>query len=168
MYARYAKRADAEVMALLDGLSAEAREADRKSYYRSLSGLAIHILDAALYFQGLIRASFPAAGPALEATAGLKAPEGKLSQAQWEKLKADLALADQAVIDLIESLGEDELPHPIMLDWYEGKPPAVPFWFFANQLFAHGTHHRGHISQILDELGVEHDFSGIDIEFLPR
>jgi uncharacterized damage-inducible protein DinB len=31
----------------------------------------------------------------------------------------------------------------------------------------HETHHRGQISQLLDEMGIEHDFSGIDIEFLP-
>ena len=51
---------------------------------------------------------------------------------------------------------------------YEGKPATVPLYFLAHQLFEHGTHHRGQVSQILDELGVEHDFCGIGIENLPR
>jgi uncharacterized damage-inducible protein DinB len=168
MYAGYTKKSNAAVLELMDGLGAEAREADRKNFYRSLSGLAIHILDATYYFQGLIRASFPAAEAPLAATSGLAAPEGTLSAAAWEKLKSDLERADQASIDLVASLGEGQLSHPIELDWYDGEPPTVPFFFMANQLFVHGIHHRGHISQILDELGIEHDFSGIELEFLPK
>jgi uncharacterized damage-inducible protein DinB len=166
MYARHTKQTNASVLALVDALSPEVREADRKSFYKSLSGLEAHILDATIYFHGLFRASFPAAAKALAATAALKAPEGKLSTAQWTKLKSDLAAADQAFVDLVSSLSEAELAYPIELDWYEGKPASVPFHFLACHLYEHGTHHRGQISQILDELGIEHDFSGIALECL--
>jgi uncharacterized damage-inducible protein DinB len=169
MYARYTKRANASVVALMDGLSREACEEDRKSFCGSLSGLAKHILESTLYFQGLFRASLPpASSVALAAGAGLSVPEGPLSSAQWEKAKAAIAAADQATIDLILGLDAKELGHPIALDWYEGKPATVPFHFLAQHLFVHGIHHRGQISQILDELGVEHDFSGIDLEFMPK
>ncbi len=168
MYARHTKQTNASAMALVDGLSHEARGEDRKSYYKSLAGLAIHIFDSTLYFHGLCRDSFPAAATALAATTSLAAPEGELTEAQWKKLKADLALADQAFVDLVLTLGEAEISHPIKLDWYDGKPPAVPFYVIAHQLFEHDTHHRGQISQILDEMGVEHDFSGIGLGCLPR
>ncbi len=168
MYARHTKQTNATVIALVDALPEAARGEDRKSYYKSLAGLACHILDATLYLHGLYRASFPAAAKALAATADLKAPEGAISDAQWKKLKADLAFADQALIDLVLSLGEADISHPVKLDWYEGKPAAVPFYVLAHQLFEHGTHHRGQISQILDEMGIEHDFSGIALECLPR
>jgi uncharacterized damage-inducible protein DinB len=35
-------------------------------------------------------------------------------------------------------------------------------------LTAHGTHHRGQISQILDELKIDNDYSGINVQFLPE
>jgi uncharacterized damage-inducible protein DinB len=40
--------------------------------------------------------------------------------------------------------------------------------FMISQLVVHGTHHRGQISQILDELKIDSDFSGINAAFLPK
>jgi uncharacterized damage-inducible protein DinB len=169
MYARYTRRANASVFALLDALSLEARNENRKSYYKSLSGLASHVGGCALYFHGLFRASFPAAAKALKSAEGLKVSEkSELSSTEWSELEKACAIADQATIDLVQALNEEELAHPVNLDWYDGKPDAVPLCFLAHQLFVHGTHHRGQISQILDEMGIEHDFSGIDLEFLPK
>lgn len=168
MYARYTQRANASVIALLDGLTVKARNEDRKSYYKSLSGLASHVAGAALYFHGLFRAAVPAAAKALKATEGVQIAEGRMTAAQWSDLKKACAAADQATIDLVRSLTEAELASPVKLDWYGGKPDAVPLCFLLHQLYVHGVHHRGQISQILDSLGVEHDFSGIDIEFLPK
>ena len=168
MYARYNQRANASVAALLDGLTAKARNENRGSYYKSLGGLAKHIAGSALYFQGLFRASMPVAAKLLKQAAGLKVPGGaSLTAAQWAELKATWAAADQAVVDLVRGPGEAELASPIKLDWYGGEPDSVPLCFLLHQLYAHGTHHRGQVSQILDSLGVEHDFSGIDLEFLP-
>jgi uncharacterized damage-inducible protein DinB len=36
------------------------------------------------------------------------------------------------------------------------------------QIVVHGTHHRGQISQILDSLKIDNDYSGINVRFLPR
>lgn len=167
MYARSTKQTNATVLALLDGLSNEAREADSKGYYKSLSGTARHLLDGTLYFHGLFRASFPAAAKALKVAEGLSVPEGALTSAQWAGVKASMALADQATVELFQALGEGDCSHPVALDWYGGKPATVPLYFLAHQHFEHGTHHRGQISQVLDELGIEHDFCGISLECLP-
>jgi len=169
MYARYTKRANADAFALLDALSEEAMNADRKSYYGSLASLAAHIAGATLYFQSLFRASCPAAAQALKATESLKTPhDSHVTPDEWRQLKDIAAASDQATIDLVEALSDKDLACPVKLDWYDGKPGTVPLCFLAHQLSTHGTHHRGQISQILDELGIEHDFSGIDLEFLPK
>jgi uncharacterized damage-inducible protein DinB len=168
MYARYTKRADSSVITLLDGLTVASRNEDRKSYYKSLSGLANHVLGCPLYFHGMFRSASPAAAKALEATEGLAVAEGaKLSGAQWSELKKTSAAADQATIDLVQALSEKELATPVKLDWYGGKPGSVPPCFLLHQLYLPGDHHRGPIPQILDSMGGEHDFSGLDIEFLP-
>jgi uncharacterized damage-inducible protein DinB len=44
----------------------------------------------------------------------------------------------------------------------------VPAFFLLNNLVAHGTHHRGQVSQILDELKIENDYSDVNVTFLPK
>ena len=169
MYARYSKRANEDVLALLDALTPEARNEDRKSYYGSLAGLAAHVAGGAFYFHRLFRASLPAAAKTLAVTEGLSIPEGKTqTEAAWAELRRSCAMADQATVDMVLALSDGDFALPVRLDWYDGKPDAVPLHFLLNQLFVHGTHHRGQISQMLDELGVEHDFSGMELELLQR
>jgi len=170
MYARYTQRANASVLGLLDGLSAEARNVDRKSYYKSLSGLAAHAFGGLTYFHGMFRVAAPAAAAALRATEGLSCPEGeKLDAAQWAELNRAVTIADQATIDFIEAASEKDLSALVKVPWLmKERPEGVPICFLLHSIYVHGTHHRGQISQVLDEMGIEHDFSGLDVEFLPK
>jgi Uncharacterized protein conserved in bacteria len=169
MYARHNQRANASVIALLDGLTAKARNESCGSYYKTLSGLMSHVAGGTCYFHGMFRAAIPSAAKALKATEGLSCPEGaKLTAAQWAELKSACAVADKTTIDFIQAASEADLKTPIKIDWYGGKPDAVPACFLLHNFFVHGTHHRGQISQVLDSMGIEHDFSGLDVEFLPK
>jgi len=168
MYAAYTRRANASVLDLIYGLPLEARNAERRSYYGGLAGLAVHIVSATLYFHGLYRQA-PAAAGALAASVSLTVPEsGPLTAAEWEALRSTCRVADDATMALASAADAALLAHPIAVDWYGGDPATVPLGFLLHQLYVHGTHHRGQVSQILDELGVEHDFSGIDLAFNSR
>jgi uncharacterized damage-inducible protein DinB len=170
MYARYIRQTNAAVVSLLNGLSVQEREKDRGSYYKSLSGLARHILGGELYFYSLFIPALPAkskARKALEAAKGITVADKKLSAAGWSALAEQFAAADAALVNFADSLEEGELELPVKLGWYGGKPDAVPLCFLFNQLVMHVVHHQGQISQIFDEMKIEHDFSAIDVKFLP-
>jgi Uncharacterized protein conserved in bacteria len=170
MYARYTQRTNADVVALLDKLTVEQRNENRKSYYKSLSGLALHAFGGVAYFHGLFRQAVPSAAGALKSTEGLVLPpEGDaMTAAQWADLKKGVAIGDAATVDFIGALSEIDFDRPVKIDWFGGKPDAVPLHWMLNSSFVHGTHHRGQISQILDEMGIEHDFSGFDLEFIAK
>jgi uncharacterized damage-inducible protein DinB len=166
--ARYAKEADGKVYSILDSLSNEEREADRGSYYGSLSGLARHILGGSLYFHSLFKT-------ALEGSAALRAlsypppalPEGALTASQWKELGAAFETVDEATVRFVSDLRDDEFKAPVKVEWYGGKPASAPLYFMLTNLTAHSTHHRGQISQILDALKIDNDYSGINAAFLP-
>ncbi|MDR3138619.1 MAG: damage-inducible protein DinB [Treponema sp.] len=171
MDAKYNKEADQAVVSLLDKLSLDEREKERGSYYGSLSGLVRHILGGTLFFEGLFKTALPNNADALKALAaaeGLSAPKEKLTEDQWKGVAAAITTADDALINFISALSEEDFKAPIKLDWYGGNPAAVPLYYMLRQLGAHGTHHRGQVSQILDELKIDNDYSGISVAFLPK
>jgi uncharacterized damage-inducible protein DinB len=165
MYARDSERANASVAALIDKLPPEERSRDRKAYYKSLEGLLNHLIGGTTYFLGLLAASLPRLKEFAAKAKGYPEFEKPLTAEEWTDLKAALAESDAAMVALVRSLEEDELTAPIKLDWYQDRQ-TVPFSFLFSQFFVHGIHHRGQISQILDELGIDHDFSGIDVAFM--
>jgi uncharacterized damage-inducible protein DinB len=48
---------------------------------------------------------------------------------------------------------------------WDGKDMKKSVWLALLHLFNHQTHHRGHISLILDHMDVENDYSGIMNKF---
>jgi uncharacterized damage-inducible protein DinB len=167
--AKYMQEADREVYALLDALSNEQREAERGSYYGRLSGLARHILGGTLFFHSLFKSALgdsPAAK--ILSCPPVSVPKDALTEDQWKALGPVFETADSATVDFVAALGDAELTAPVRVEWYGGNPASVPLYFMFTNLAAHGIHHRGQISQILDEMKVDNDYSGINAAFLPK
>ena len=168
-FAKYNEEANKTIAALLGKLSNEDREKNRKSYYGSLSELFRHNIGATIYFLSMMVNAIPANAGAQKAMAPLAKLEeikGKLTEAQWKKMVSCAKAADKALIDFVSALSDKDFEAPVKLGWYKGKPPSVPVWFMLQQHTAHNTHHRGQISQILDSLKIDNDYSGINVKFL--
>jgi uncharacterized damage-inducible protein DinB len=168
MFAEYNREANRKVFALLDKLSGDEREKDRGSYYKSLSGLFMHVVGVNKFFMGLYKGALsgkPAALKIVEDALAIGLPEGKLSDAQWKEVSASFPKLDDALVNLTDALDEKDFSLPVK--WFTGDPATVPLSFMLHQLTAHNIHHRGQISQILDELKIDNNYSGIGIAFLP-
>ncbi|MDR2740659.1 MAG: DinB family protein [Treponema sp.] len=169
IFARYNREANQTIVSILKELSHEEREKDRGSFYKSLSGLLAHILGGTRFFLGIFKAAVPHNATAVQALSQIDkiaVPEGKLSETQWKQLVDDLAAVDDAFVNFVTALTDADIKAPVKLDWYGGNPASVPLSFMLQQLAAHGTHHRGQISQILDSLTIANDYSGINEAFL--
>jgi uncharacterized damage-inducible protein DinB len=170
-FAQYNREANKTVLSILKGLSPEDRDKDRGSYYKSLSGLIAHIMGGCVFLLGICKSAVAQNTAAVQALAPLEkvsVPKGACDEAQWKRFEADLGAADDAYVNFIAALSEDDFKAPVKLDWYGGNPASVPLSFMFSQLAAHGTHHRGQISQILDALKIDNDYSGINPAFLPK
>jgi uncharacterized damage-inducible protein DinB len=168
LYAQYNKDTNNAVYALLDKLSNDQREQNRGSYYGSLSALARHVLGATVYFQGLFTEAAPQNAAAQRALATLASVqvqfEGPITEEQWKALRSAFTTADDALVNFTSALKDADLTAPVK--WFSGNPPTVPLHFMLSQLAMHNTHHRGQISQILDEMKIDHDYSGIGLDRL--
>jgi uncharacterized damage-inducible protein DinB len=161
---------DGKLISILDKLSNDEREKDRGSFFHSISGLVRHILGGTVFFGGLFAKALSGNSAAARALAELTAiklpPEGALNESHWKGLTVALDAADKAYINLTKALQACDLEAPVELDWYGGNPASVPLGFMLQQLTAHNIHHRGQISQILDELKIDNDYSGINVAAL--
>jgi uncharacterized damage-inducible protein DinB len=169
MFAQYNKEANKTIFSILDKLSNDEREKDRGSFYGSLSGLFRHLLSATFFFLRIFKGALAektAALKTLETLSGIKLPKDTLNAEQWKSLESSLDTIDSVFINLLDALSEADLSLTLKIEWYCGK--EVPVSFLLSQLVMHGTHHRGQISQILDELKIDNDYSGINVAFLPK
>jgi len=170
IYAKYNQAGNKTIFGLLDKMSNDEREKDRGSFYGSLSGLFRHIIGATRFFLGLYKASLSGNSVALKAISAIetlpKLPEGALNAAQWKELESVINTIDAAYVGMAEVLSESDLNLPVKVEWYGGNPATVPLSFMLSQLVVHNTHHRGQISQILDSLKIDNDYSGINVSFL--
>jgi uncharacterized damage-inducible protein DinB len=167
IFARQNQAANKSVLEILDKLSNEEREKDRGSYFKSLSAIARHTGGGTLFFLNTFKAALggsSAAAKALGPVEKINIPEGPLSEAQWKQTVSDLETLDKAYVDFTRTLTEAELDTQIK--WFSGKPPTMPLHFMLNSLITHNLHHRGQVSQILDELKIDNDYSGVDSAFL--
>jgi len=169
IYAKYNQVGNKAIYNILNAMSNKEREINRNSYYGSLSGLLRHILGGTKFFLGMYKGALGdgAALKAVSAADGVSFPvEGELNESQWKELGSALEAVDSAYINMAEALTETDMSRPVKIDWYGGNPESVPLSFMLSQLLVHNTHHRGQISQILDSLKIDNDYSGIGAEFL--
>ena len=168
MYAKYNQAGNKAIYEILSKMTNEEREKDRGSYYGSLSGLFRHNLGGTWHFLDMFKPALAGNAAALKAITALPPlpADGPLTEAQWKELGITLEAVDTAYIGMTEALGEADLRLPVKLEWYGGNPDSVPLSFLLSQLLVHNTHHRGQISQILDSLKIDNDFSGIGVGFL--
>jgi uncharacterized damage-inducible protein DinB len=168
-FAKYNEEANRAILSIADKLSNDEREKDRGSYYGSLSGLVRHVLGGTVFLGGMVKAAVPGNAAAQKAFAPAEAfsiPDGRLDEKQWKSLAGMFAAADSALINFVTALPDSDFQAPVKIDWYGGNPASVPLYFMLQQITAHGTHHRGQISQVFDELKIDNNYSGINVQFL--
>jgi uncharacterized damage-inducible protein DinB len=169
MFARYLREKNEIIYGILDALSNEEREKERGSYYHSLSGLLRHTAFGIAYFLGLFRASLSPESAAVKAAAGVQGlalESGGFTEAGWKEFKKTLDVINAALEGFMREVTEEELCSGVKVEWYGGKPADVPLSFLVHQLLVHNTHHEGQISQVLDEMKIDNNYSGINIAFL--
>jgi uncharacterized damage-inducible protein DinB len=168
-FAKANEESNKAIAGILTKLSNDEREKGRKSYYGSLSGLFRHNIGGTVYFLLTIKESVHGnaeASKSLEPLAKYADINGKLTETQWKNVATACKTADKALVQFISNLKDEDFETPVKINWYKGKPPTVPLWFMLEQLTAHNAHHRGQISQILDSLKIDNDYSGINVKFL--
>lgn len=158
LYAKYNQKTNHTLSNLIQSLPDEEIYKERTTYFESINGLVMHLIYSARYMMGLIRKHWNHPLMIHDVTA----PEFEVNPQNPAEVFELLTELDQIMVDFLAGVTEEELQMPtqqVMV--LRTKEVPLSIWNILMQFVVHQTHHRGQISQLLDELGVDHDYGNV-------
>jgi uncharacterized damage-inducible protein DinB len=156
LMARYNAWMNAKVYDTAGTLPPEEIDADRGAFFKSVLGTLNHLVVADVIWLKRI-AEMPASRPALD---GMEAIERPTSLG--ERLEPDLASLrvrrdelDAMIVAFLEGLLEKDLDTVVRYARIDGTSQAKPLAGILAHLFNHQTHHRGQITTLFSQAGVD-------------
>lgn len=148
--AHYNRWMNEKVYAACDTLSDEQRKADRGAFFRSIHSTLNHILWGDYMWVGRFTQ-----GTALSK----EYPKGILGidlHEDWNALKRARAAMDEDILAWSEAVEPEWLARDF--SWYSGLTKSTrtrPAWLLVAHLFNHQAHHRGQVTTLLSQCGVD-------------
>ena len=137
-------------------LSDEQRRVDLSAFFGSIHLTLNHILHGDKMF--------------LSRFEGLNedfAPLGTDLFPNFEDLKQEREVTDERVLAWANTVNETWLGESLTYTSIsDGKTRTIEHWVLVTHMFDHGTHHRGQITTLLSQLGL--DVGQTDIPFMPQ
>ena len=155
LMAVYNRWMNERLYALCDGLSDEERKRDRGAFFGSIHATLDHVVYGDLSFLSRMTGDPPEVPPL-----------GELLHPDWEVLRAIRKTLDVRLVSWADGLLPAwlEAPHTFTSS-VDGRTRRVPTWVLVVHLFNHQIHHRGQVTTLLSQLGL--DVGPTDLPFMP-
>lgn len=154
--ASYNARFNRQLFDLVAELPPEVRTRDAGAFFGSIEATLNHVLLADRIWLGRFRSSdFPF--PALE-EADLVYAFGSLRDtvaSDFATLTAERIATDQVILAWIEDLTDEALAGTLRYRTGSGAEREHALWIAVSQVFNHQTHHRGQVTTLLSQAGVD-------------
>jgi uncharacterized damage-inducible protein DinB len=132
------------------------RKRDMRAYFKSIHGTLNHILLADRIWMG----RFQGIPYVFETLADELYPD-------YEELKLERTKEDERIEAWVRGLTNSDLARDLAyVSKVNPKPRRYPLWFAVSHFFNHQTHHRGQVTTLLMQLGV--DLGITDMIWLPE
>lgn len=134
----------------------EQRKRDMRAFFRSIHGTLNHLLLADRLWLGRFR--------------GIPYQIQSLDQelySDFATLRAEREHTDKDIIEWVQTLGEEDFSTDLsFVTIANPQPRTCPFWVATLQFFNHQTHHRGQLTTLLMQNGIDPGVT--DLMWLPR
>lgn len=154
--AEYNRWMNQNLLAAVDKLDPGQVFEDRGAFFGSVGGTFNHILVGDIIWLKRF-ALHPAGFASLQGVTQMPAPSA-LGEILYRDI-ASFAVArqnlDQAIIDLMDEIPEENYAQVLEYKTTAAEPQRKQFGFLVQHMFNHQTHHRGQITTLLYQLGVD-------------
>lgn len=149
--ARYNRWMNDRLYGLAATLSDEARKRDLGAFFKSIHGTFNHLLLADRVW--LARFTGVPVPEGFMGPGGIRSLEQELFE-DFEELRRERVRTDDELSAWVQALSPDRLAGPLVFT-RRGQRQEAPLWWAAVHLFNHQTHHRGQVSTLLMQQGLD-------------
>ncbi len=154
--ARYNRWMNAKFYALSAQLTDEQRKQDNKAFFKSIHGTLNHLLLGDQIWLGRFQ--------------GKPDSFSRLDEelfSNFDKLREQRSRLDALIEAWANELNDDALKNELKFtSVVNPKPRAMPMWLAVTHFFNHQTHHRGQLSTLLTQSGL--DCGVTDLLWMPN
>lgn len=147
--AQYNRWMNEKIYAACDQLTDTQRKEDRGAFFKSIHTTLNHLLWGDYMWLGRFTQGTPLAKEYPDAMIGTNLHE------EWEALKAAREAMDADLLAWAATIDEAWLARDF--SWYSGLTKSTrtrPAWFLVTHMFNHQTHHRGQVTTLLSQYGL--------------
>ena len=137
-------------------LSLEELSKDRGAFFGSIIGTLNHILVGdTLWLKRF--ANHPSEPKSLECVRGLENPRSlnDILYPELEGLRQARTKLDEAILNFSHELTDQDLSSSLSYSNTKGEPFTKNYGYLIQHFFNHQTHHRGQVSTLLSQAGME-------------
>lgn len=163
-YARYNAWINQSLLNASLNLSPEAQIKDHQVFFKSITGSWNHILVGDLLWLNRLAVIFPIINDAI----GNWPKPTRLDQVLYSNLNELTQVRqelDELIIQWCDLLRESDSGDQLQYNNSQGEPQTKPLPDILQHLFNHQSHHRGQITALLSQLGV--DYGATDFILMP-
>ena len=154
LMAQYNEWMNSRMYALCASLTEDELRTNRGAFFKSIYATLNHIAYGDLAFLCRFTGS-----PSVVPEPGVELFGG------FSELRKERAALDQRLLDWSKTLSPTWLAEPLTYtSKIDGKSRTVPQWILVTHLFNHQTHHRGQVTTLLTQMGM--DIGSTDIPFM--
>lgn len=156
LMATYNEWMNAKIYEAARRLPDEELAADRKAFFGSILGTLNHLVAGdTVWLQRFAR--HPANHLALHPILQRPTPTSldQLLYANIRELSAQRVWLDQMIVEWSRSIVESDLDHVLSYASMKGVPADKDFYGLVMHFFNHQTHHRGQVTTLLSQAGVD-------------
>ncbi|MDF2986753.1 MAG: putative DinB family protein [Eubacterium sp.] len=159
-YAKCNQEINAQLLKLIEGHAFDVYDFQVEGYYKSIGEILNHYYVADLIWLNSFRTIKEYSvykHPVFERTPNY----GEQLFHNFTDLKESRLKLDSIIVELADEIETEDLNMTVTRITRQGEKLKKIFWKLLLHMFNHQTHHRGQISQILDTLKIENDFSNM-------
>jgi uncharacterized damage-inducible protein DinB len=166
LLAEYNRTTDREMLGILGAQPSELLSRPAGAYHGSILGVLNHLLQADVIWLRRFAHQLPELGPVAKELPDFKLRS--LKEVVWDSLAVFQPVrekTDELLERAVQAIPPARYPEFLEYRNIKGEPQRKVLWRTLLHVFNHQTHHRGQVAALLDQFGVENDYSNLIWKF---